>query len=132
VTSRLGTGKSLTFFYSVVSIQLYMQLYQFIKLSAFGKLPRLHSFLQRFYNFCNSLAYLPSFLQLFCYLTMQIFTSPAIICPVFCVVCCLSTHFLQLSSYYLSSFLQLFAAYLYNFWNSPAIIYPAFCSCSAT
>jgi hypothetical protein len=110
-------------------MQLCNYLYQFIKLSAFGQLPRLHSYLQRFYNFCKSPAIIyPAFcswllpiytsfailqllsIQLSTVVLLPFYaifcTSPAVICPVFCVFCCLSKQFfatLQLLS------IQLFA-----------------------
>ncbi len=77
-------------------MQLFNHLYQFIKLSAVGRLPRIHIFLQRFYNFCNSLTII---YLAFCRCRLPIYT------------------IFELSSYYLSSFLQLFAAYLYFFAN---------------
>jgi hypothetical protein len=86
-----------------------------VKLSAVGQLPRLHSFCSCFTILQISSYYLLSFLQLFFYLSVQFFNSPAIIYPAFCsclmpiytffatlqllsiqlsaVVCCLPTQF---------------------------------------
>ncbi len=118
MTSRLGTGKSLTFFYSVVSL-LSIQLYEAVYLpipvypaacsSSCLHLASCHVFIA----FCSGFTIFELSVWL---LSTQL--SSVVLLP--------NYTFFQLSSYYLSSFLQLFAAYLHNFLQLPSCYLSSF------